>query len=434
MSTSNTPASRLKIRTRSRRTSSVGRIDLGDTVTSIGTMPTTRESRNASQQRLKKLAELSKNDIDLMKKIWLSFREVNYRHAWVSPLVIMIIVYSAYFTSGNLTESNPLHMFVSISYQIGDTEMYGKGIKDLAFVAYYMIFFTFFREFLLDVVIRPLPKLLNVGSKHKSKRIMEQTFYIVYYSLSSPFGLYIMYHSDLWFFKTTPLYTTYPDINIPYLFKIFYLGQASFWAQQACVLVLQLEKPRKDNNEMIFHHIVTLLLIWSSYVFHFTKMGLAIYVSMDISDWFLSLSKDFNYLDSPYTAVVFFTFVVVWAYLRHYVNIKILWSVLTEFRSVGNYTLNFATQQYKCWISLPIVFTLIGALQAVQLLWFFLILRVLYRIVRSSVYEDIRSASDSDDEDSLGTDEDSSATTSPAQSVPPRIITPPNQKTLKKQK
>ncbi|KAK5959667.1 uncharacterized protein PWA37_003030 [Arxiozyma heterogenica] len=220
---------------------------------------------------------------------------------------------------------------------------------------------------------------------------MEQTFYIIYYSLSSPFGLYIMYHSDLWFFKTKPMYETYPDLNNPYWFKIFYLGQAAFWAQQACVLALQLEKPRKDHKEMIYHHIVTLLLVWSSYVFHFTKMGLPIYITMDVSDLLFALSKDLNYIDSPLTPYAFTIFVCSWVYLRHYVNIKILWSVLTEFRIVGDYTLNFATQQYKCWISLPIVFTLIGALQLVQLYWFFLILKVLYRILTMNNYVDIRS-------------------------------------------
>ncbi|CAL9733805.1 ceramide synthase Lac1p [Monosporozyma servazzii] len=378
---------------RSRRTSSVGKIDMGDTISGLATMNTTRQSKADSKRRLDRLSD---SETHLLQKTWLSFYEINYRHAWIAPLVILIIVYSAYFTSGNMTETNPIHMFVDASYQIPGTDEYGKGIKDLCFVFYYMIFFTFFREFLLDIVIRPLPRLF--GATEKSKRIMEQTFYVIYYSLSSPFGLYIMYHSDLWFFKTKPMYQTYPDLTNPYLFKIFYLGQAAFWAQQACVLVLQLEKPRKDYKEMIYHHIVTLLLVWSSYVFHFTKMGLPIYITMDISDLLFALSKDVNYIESVLTPYVFTMFVCSWVYLRHYINIKILWSVLTEFKSVGEYRLNFALQQYKCWISLPIVFTLIGALQLVQIYWFVLILKVLYRILTMSNYVDIRSDADEDND------------------------------------
>lgn len=400
-----TSSSKLSVRTaaktRARRTSSVGRIDLGDTVSGLGTMFETKESKAASMKRMHELTQASRNDKDLIKKFWLSFREMNYRHTWITPLIIMVIVYSAYFTSGNRTCTNPLHMFVAVSYQVDDTDEYAKGIKDLCFVFYYMIFFTFLREFLLDVVLRPIPDILHANSKHKSKRIIEQMFYIVYYGFSAPFGLYVMYHSNLWLFKTAPMYETYPDLTNPFLFKVFYLGQAAFWAQQACVLVLQLEKPRKDHQEMIFHHIVTLLLVWSSYVFHFTRIGLAIYITMDISDFLLSLSKIFNYLDSPFTPPVFFIFVTTWIYLRHYINIKILWSVLTEFRTVGDYVLDFATQQYKCWISLPIVFTLIAALQLVNLYWLFLIFRILYRMVWKGIVEDTRSDTESESEESM---------------------------------
>ena len=408
-------------KTRPRRASSVGRIDLGDTVSGL---PNTRQLRYASQRRMETLSQMTKNDRELLQKFWLSFLEMNYRHPWIAPLIILVVVYSAYLTSGNLTETNPLHMFVAISYHIpGTTDMYGKGIKDLCFVFYYMIFFTFFREFLLDIVIKPLPDIL--GATYKRKRIKEQSFYVIYYALSSPFGLYILYHSDLWFFKTKPMYETYPDLNNPYWFKIFYLGQAAFWAQQACVLALQLEKPRKDHKEMIYHHIVTLLLVWSSYVFHFTKMGLPIYITMDISDLMLSLCKIFNYLNYWFTPIFFFIFIAVWIYTRHYINMKILWSVLTEFRTVGDYRLNFATQQYKCWISQPIVFTLIGALQLVQLYWLFLIFRIVYRMATQSVYEDVRS-----DAESSGDEEDEEHESSTENKEEKSLNT---SKTLKKQ-
>jgi TLC domain len=43
--------------------------------------------------------------------------------------------------------------------------------------------------------------------------------------------------------------------------KRYYLMQASYWCQQLIVLVLRLEKPRKDYKELVAHHIVTLWLI-----------------------------------------------------------------------------------------------------------------------------------------------------------------------------
>ncbi len=65
-------------------------------------------------------------------------------------------------------------------------------------------------------------------------------------------------------------------------FKAFYLLEAAYWLQQALVLVLQLEKPRKDFKELIVHHILTITLIWLSWRFHFSWMGLAVFITMDV--------------------------------------------------------------------------------------------------------------------------------------------------------
>lgn len=43
--------------------------------------------------------------------------------------------------------------------------------------------------------------------------------------------------------------------------KRYYLMQASYWCQQLIVMLLGLEKPRKDYNELVAHHFVTLWLV-----------------------------------------------------------------------------------------------------------------------------------------------------------------------------
>ena len=55
-------------------------------------------------------------------------------------------------------------------------------------------------------------------------------------------------------------------------------------------MLLGVEKRRKDFKELVVHHIVTLSLISLSYRFHFTYMGIAIYLTHDISDFFLAVS------------------------------------------------------------------------------------------------------------------------------------------------
>ncbi|OBA17869.1 uncharacterized protein OGAPODRAFT_15936 [Ogataea polymorpha] len=352
------------------------------------------------KQQLNKATD-SSDDLAVLDKIWVSVKILSYRHPWLPPLVVLVATQLAYWFSNNYTSSNPLHMFMTMSYRVPGTNppLYEKGWKDFAFVGYMMVFFTFFREFLMQIVLRPLALHFGIRRESKIRRFTEQTYSMCYYGVSGPLGLYVMKQTPMWYFNTRAFYENYPHLANFYLFKFYYLAQAAFWAQQSVVLILQLEKPRKDFKELVFHHVVTMLLIGLSYRFNFTWMGIAVYITMDISDFFLATSKTLNYLDSVIVGPFFFLFVGVWIYLRHWLNFRILWSVLTEFRTVGPFTLNFATQQYKCWISQPIVFVLIFALQLVNLYWLMLILRIMYRYVFLNVAEDERSESESESDD-----------------------------------
>lgn len=77
--------------------------------------------------------------------------------------------------------------------------------------------------------------------------------------------------------------------------------------------------------------------------------------------------------------------------MRHYLNLRILFSLLTEFQTVGPYELNWETQQYKCWISNIITFGLLAALQTLNLFWLFCLLRVVYRYFVHNIAGDVRS-------------------------------------------
>jgi acyl-CoA-dependent ceramide synthase len=92
-------------------------------------------------------------------------------------------------------------------------------------------------------------------------------------------------------------------------------------------------------------------------------------------------------------------FVFMWIYQRHYLNLKILWAVLTEFRTVGPFELNWETQQYKCLLSQSITFTLLASLQAVNIFWLFLILRVAKNYVFNKVRRDERSDNEDEEEE-----------------------------------
>jgi very-long-chain ceramide synthase len=205
----------------------------------------------------------------------------------------MIALLSAYYI--NPGSQNPLHKWIFLSYPLGPDypggpNMYGKGKADFAFVGFYTIFFTFTREFAMQRIIRPLAIRCGITKRGKQARFMEQVYTAMYFAVFGPFGLYVMKQGTLWYFNTTAMFEGFPHRKHEGVFKAYYLLQAAYWAQQAIVLMLQLEKPRKDFKELVFHHIITLALIGLSYRFHFAKMGIAVYITHDISDFFLAVS------------------------------------------------------------------------------------------------------------------------------------------------
>lgn len=321
----------------------------------------------------------------------------------VLPLLLLLIPPTLFAASNDKSPANPLYGMLFSSYRIepeqeGGVVMYGKGKKDFLFVGYYMIVLSFVREFVMQQILEPLALWNGLKREGKIKRFMEQTYVIFYTGIVGPWGLAIMHHMPLWYFETRPMYET-PHLSHELDFKLYYLLQAAFWGQQSVVLMLQLEKPRKDFKELVFHHIVTIALIFCSYRFHFTWIGLEIYITMDLSDLTLAISKTLNYLNHWFTAPFFVIFTCSWIYLRHYLNLRILWSVATEFRTVGDFTLNWETEQYKCWISQYITFGLLLALQLVNLYWLFLVLRIAYRLVFKEQLRDDRSDDDEEEEE-----------------------------------
>lgn len=83
-----------------------------------------------------------------------------------------------------------------------------------------------------------------------------------------------------------------------------------------------------------------------------------------------------NYLEFPLVGPFFFVFVLTWIYFRHYLMLLILYSVLTEFVTVGPFELDEEKGQYKYWLTQYCTFGLLGSLQAVNLFWLYLILRI----------------------------------------------------------
>lgn len=89
----------------------------------------------------------------------------------------------------------------------------------------------------------------------------------------------------------------------------------------------------------------------------------------------------------------------MWIYLRHYLNLRILYSLLWEYREVGPYGTNFETGQYKGVLSNVVTFSLLASLQALNLFWLYCLLRAAYKLAVLNIAKDDRSDDSEDQEE-----------------------------------
>lgn len=69
------------------------------------------------------------------------------------------------------------------------------------------------------------------------------------------------------------------------MMKWYLLTQLSFWVQQ--ILVIHVEEKRKDHFQMLSHHVVTIALLSSAYVYDFFNVSNVVLCLMDTVDLLL---------------------------------------------------------------------------------------------------------------------------------------------------
>ncbi|KAF8197776.1 TLC domain-containing protein [Mycena galopus ATCC 62051] len=234
--------------------------------------------------------------------------------------------------SSFFVESPSTVTYTSTSPPSTTEQLYSKGPRDLALLTWLILLFSLLRLLFSHHVFPLLARRWGISKRAKVERFGEQGYQVVYFSVVGLWGIYNMLHSRTGWFDTRAFWAAYPHTHLPGPLKAYYLTQIAYWLQQALVLGLGLEKRRSDHWELVIHHVVTVWMVTWSYMMNVTLLGNAVFVSMDIPDVLLAFSKMLNYLRLERAKVVSFAvFVVGWSYFRHYISIRILWSLRTEF-------------------------------------------------------------------------------------------------------
>lgn len=245
------------------------------------------------------------------------------------------------------------------------------------------------------------------------------------------------------------MWAGWPDRELSGLFKWYYLVQFAFWVQQ--ILVVNIEKRRKDHIQMFTHHIITCALMFTSYGYHQTKVGNLILCLMDVVDLLfavsmigitkfclqeltgaLKIAKILKYLQFQLICdIAFGVFMVSWFVARQVIYMLVCYSVyahIPEEITYGCYfgptsdlkgpipppnIFNHLIQPFRdpeglvCWDN-KIKWTFLSVLlvlQVLMLIWFVMIIKVAYKVIRGGEAEDSRSDDEEDDDDEEEDDE-----------------------------
>ncbi|OCH84674.1 longevity assurance proteins LAG1/LAC1 [Obba rivulosa] len=279
---------------------------------------------------------------------------------------------------------NPIAPLFFISHRVPDSSeddpRYAKGYSDLLFIAYHVIVWSFVRQAITIYISRPLAGWFGIKRESKLARFGEQIYAVIYFGTMAAWGTRIMSQLPTWWYKTEHFWIDYPHWQMTPELKRYYLMQAAYWCQQLLVLALKLEKPRKDYNELVAHHMITLWLVGWSYLVNLTLIGSAVYLSMDLPDTFLGISKLLDYIKwDRANVVVFMCFLMLWTYFRHWLNLVMLYSVWTEFDLIPETSKQWTPPDgvWMVWWMRYQIFVPLLLLQILNLFWYMFILRIL---------------------------------------------------------
>lgn len=264
---------------------------------------------------------------------------------------------------------------------------------------------------------------------------------------------YILSLSPVFPFRSSYIWSSYPSYPLPGLTKLYYLSQLGFWFHQ--VLILNIEEKRGDHWMMFTHHMVTICLVGGSYWTNFTRIGVVIHTLMDFCDILLAVSGarsnlgvgvcggqkpshsrismremmlERTHLDSDArfedeqtrssslmltispashpqqlakmlrylglttaTDITFVLFLVSWLITRQIGFFGLFLSTMIKAPQFLDMRWEPENGYYANWTVLRTFQVLLGLLQVMSAIWFFLACRVAYRVVRGLGAEDSRS-------------------------------------------
>ncbi|XP_014321312.2 LOW QUALITY PROTEIN: ceramide synthase 1 [Myotis lucifugus] len=149
----------------------------------------------------------------------------------------------------------------------GLTEHAHLGPPELLLLALGALGWTVLRSAATTRLFRPLAKRCRLQPRDAAK-MPESAWKFLFYLGTWSYSAYLLFGTDYPFFHDPPsvFYDWTPGMAVPRDIAAAYLLQGSFYGH-SIYATLYMDAWRKDSVVMLVHHVVTLVLIVSSYAF-----------------------------------------------------------------------------------------------------------------------------------------------------------------------
>lgn len=238
--------------------------------------------------------------------------------------------------------------------------------------------------------------------KTQSKKIVkfvEALWRFLFYGYFCYIGIRTLLYPNVaeWIGDTKLHWTKWP-LQVPDVspaMKFYYNVQLACYLHQ----LMWTEVSRSDAGQMILHHVATILLIFMSYLTQFTRIGTAILLVHDSADIFLESAKCFNYCKkgrpgSKWPSIgcdtLFGCFAVVFFISR---------LVIYPRNHVYSLVVEAPAMMGGIWTGYYAYAGLLITLQLLHVFWFYLVAKMVYKLLTIGIEKDERSDDEEDDDE-----------------------------------
>lgn len=204
------------------------------------------------------------------------------------------------------------------------------AFSDLVTIIPFIGFFLMMRFIIYDIVFRISPAIIrfnkptvsNEEIEVKKHRAADQLVKIIFHATAALFAAQYFGRFD-WWIPNLINFRSFMKMPLKTMDKVYYMYQAGYHMHSLFHFFLLEKNTKADDFVMGLHHIVTVILIFASYLggSPYFQFGAVVYYVHDASDVFVALVKISNYLHLPSICLVFGLLFALggWIYFRIYI-------------------------------------------------------------------------------------------------------------------